>query len=154
MIQEHGYQPSIHLLKVEEQPADTLVAATLNLVPGEPVVAIQKLFLADDKPVIFNQTYLARRLIKQPCQPDDFTMPIYQFLPKFCQQELAYAFSEIIPLIAPAWLVDRLDLPGSPSAILTLQEMSYNPDNEPILSAHSYFRDDLLRLRLIRRQSQ
>jgi hypothetical protein len=57
-------------------------------------------------------------------------------------------------LIAPAWLVDRLDLPSTSTALLCLEEIGYNPDNEPIIKANSYFRDDLLRLRLIRRQRQ
>jgi GntR family transcriptional regulator len=154
LIREHGYKPAIHLLRVEEQPADPNLAATLNLETAEPVLMIQKLFLADDTPVIFNQAHLPLKLIKRPYTLDDFQAPIYQFLPKFCQQALAYSFSEIVPLIAPVWLIDRLALPASPTALLALEEISYNPDNDPILKAYSYFRDDLLRLRLIRRQSQ
>jgi len=57
------------------------------------------------------------------------------------------------PLIAPDWLVDILNLPQQPTALIAFEEIGYNLDNEPILKAHSFFRDDLLRLRLIRRES-
>ncbi|MCK6626765.1 MAG: GntR family transcriptional regulator [Anaerolineae bacterium] len=154
LIHEHGYEPAIKLLCVEEQPADPGLAATLNLEASEPVLVIHKLFLADASPVIFNQTHLPLKWLKRPHTPDDFLAPVYQILPKLCQQELAYAFSEIVPLIAPPWLMDRLALPSTPTALLALEEIGYNPDNDPILKACSYFRDDLLRLRLIRRQSQ
>jgi GntR family transcriptional regulator len=154
LIREHGYEPAVHLLQVEERPADPPLAAALNLTLGRPVVSVQKVFLADAQPVIFNQTFLSSQLIKRPYTADDFSGPVYQFLPKFCLQELAYFFSEIVPLIAPPWLVERLELSSSPAALLSLQEVGYNQDNEPIIKASSYFRDDLLRLRLIRRQGQ
>ncbi|MCL4297716.1 MAG: GntR family transcriptional regulator [Anaerolineae bacterium] len=154
LIREHGYEPAVHLLQVEERVADPPLATALNLTPGQPVIAVQKLFLADTQPVIFNHTFLSPHLIKRPYTANDFSEPMYQFLPKFCQQELAYFFSEIVPLIAPSWLVERLELASSPVALLSLQEVGYNQDNEPIIKASSYFRDDLLRLRLIRRQGQ
>jgi DNA-binding GntR family transcriptional regulator len=39
---------------------------------------------------------------------------------------------------------------GTP--LIKFDETGYNEDNEPILKAYSYFRDDLLRLRLLRRR--
>jgi GntR family transcriptional regulator len=154
LIREHGYEPAVHMLCVEEQRADPALAAALNLTPNQPLISVQKLFLADTQPVIFNQTVLSLALIKRPYTAEDLNGPIYQFLPKFCQEELAFFFSEIVPLLAPPWLVERLDLPSSPTAILSLQEVGYNSDNEPLIKATSYFRDDFLRLRLIRRQGQ
>ena len=40
----------------------------------------------------------------------------------------------------------------SPTAVLSIEEVGYNEENEPILKAYSYFRDDLLRLGIIRRK--
>jgi hypothetical protein len=51
----------------------------------------------------------------------------------------------------PQNLVDRLDLPPQKTAPLFFyEEIGYNQDNEPITKPHSYFRDNLLRLCLIR----
>jgi GntR family transcriptional regulator len=154
LIREHGYTPSIQLLCADEQPADAVTAGQLRVEPGEKLLVIQKLFQADDKPVIFTQTYLPAQLIKCPFNFDDLGAPIFEFLPKFCRQELAYYLSEIVPLIAPAWLVDRLDLPQPDTAILSFEELIHNQTNEPIAKATSYFRNDLLRLRLIRRNAK
>lgn len=151
LIREHGFTPSIQITGVDEKPVDPQVIASLDLTPEDTVLTIQKLFLADAEPVIFNITYLPTKLIKRPYTPEDFRIPIFQFLSQFCQQELAYYLSEIVPLTAPAWLVDRLAL-GQPNiALLSFKELGHNSNHEPLIKATSYFRDDLLRLRLIRR---
>jgi DNA-binding GntR family transcriptional regulator len=54
--------------------------------------------------------------------------------------------------LADAKLIEILRLP-SPTPLISLEEVGYNELNEPILTASSYFRDDLLRLRLIRRKT-
>ncbi len=154
MLQAHGYEPSTCIISVEEKPADARTARELNLRKGEPVLSVQKLFLADEQPVIFTLNHIPAQVIKRPYTPDDFHLPIYQFLPEFCQQHLAYYLSEIAPMLASDWLSEVLHLPQPYSALLAFEEIGYNQGNIPILMAYSYFRDDLLRLRLIRRESQ
>jgi GntR family transcriptional regulator len=151
LIREHGYTPTIRLLRVDEQPAGPQLAAELKLGSDEAVLSIQKLFLADAQPVILTQTYIPKDMMKRSYTADDFQAPVYELLPKFCRQELAYYLSELVPLVVPAWLADQLDLPAQKTAVISFEEIGYNPDNEPVIKAYSYFRNDLLRLRLIRR---
>lgn len=152
LIREHGYTPSIALVEVEERRAEAELARCLNLKSGERLLAVQKLFLADGQPVIVTWTYLPKKMIKLPYGPDDLRTPVYQFLPEFCYQTLAYYLTDIVPIIAPAWLVERLALRSKPpTALLSFEEIGHNQDHEPIIKAVSFFRDDLLRLRLMRR---
>jgi GntR family transcriptional regulator len=154
MLEAHGYAPSTRIVSVEEKAAEPRVAKELNLKPDERVLTVQKLFLADNTPVIFTENYIPTQIIKTPYTADDFHLPMYDFLPNFCQQHLVYYLSEIVPLLAPDWLVARLNLPPQATALITFQEVGYNQENIPILRACSYFRDDLVRLRLIRRKVQ
>jgi GntR family transcriptional regulator len=112
---------------------------------------VEKLFLADNNPVIFSRTLIPTALIQQPYTAEDCKAPIYQFIPDFCRQSLAYFLSDIVPLVAPAWLVEQFDLPQPQTALLSFEEVGYNQEHEPLVKATSYFRDDLLRLRLLRR---
>lgn len=153
MLEAHGYTPSTRIIRVEEQPTDDEIAAVLALEPNDGLLIVEKLFLADDRPVTLVVNHIPTSIIEQPYTNDDFCQPIYQFLSEFCQQHLAYYISEIIPLIAPIWLTEVLDLPQEKTAVLAFDEVGYNQDNEPIIKACSYFRDDLLRLRLIRRET-
>jgi GntR family transcriptional regulator len=153
MLKAHGYTPSNRIISVEEQPADPQIAAALALSAGDTLLVVKKLFLADQRPVILAINHIPARIFDCSCRPDDFHRPVYQVLAEFCRQNLSYYISEIVPLMAPPWLSDLLDLPGQKAALLSFDEVGYNQDNEPIVKAYSYFRDDLLRLRLIRREA-
>jgi len=151
VLEAHGYSPTTRIIKVEEQPASANIKTDLDLNNDENLLLVQKLFLADRKPVILTCTYIPSSFVTPPYTDYDFHLPMYRFLPKYCQQHFAYYFSEIVPLIAPAWLIDILELPRQKTVLLSFDEIGYNQDNQPIVKAFSYFRDDLLRLRLIRR---
>ena len=154
LIAEHGYTPTVQLVAFKEHQTNRELAELFGLAPNKPLLEVHKLFLADDQPVVFNCTWLPMALIERAYTPDDFKAPLYQFLPEVCQQTLSYFLTEIVPLIAPSWLAMRLGLPSSdPTALMSFEEVGYNAENDPILKSVTYFRDDLLRLRLIRRLS-
>jgi GntR family transcriptional regulator len=151
LISDHGYTPTVRLLNATEIPAPPELAACLNLSPHQPVLQIKKLFLADNQPVIFSQTSFNPHLIVEPYTQDDLRGPVYGFMPHFCRQEFAYYLTEIVPVAAPPWLANSLQLPPHKTALISFEETGFNSDDQPIVKATSYFRDDLLRLRLIRR---
>jgi GntR family transcriptional regulator len=152
MLEAHGYTPSTEILEIEEKTVEAQIATDLGLSLNETVLVVKKLFLADSQPVILTFNYIPTRLIKVNHPPDVFHQPVFQFLDLYCQQQLSYYLSEIVPLITPDWLATLLHLPQSQTALLSFEEIGYNQENLPILRACSYFRDDLLRLRLIRRE--
>lgn len=152
MLEAHGYTPSTEILGVEEQTVEAQTAADLGLSPNETILVIKKLFLADNQPVILTFNHIPTGLIKSDYPPEVFHQPVFQFLDSYCQQHLSYYLSEIVPLVAPAWLASVLHLPQPQTALLSFEEIAYNQENLPILRACSYFRDDLLRLRLMRRE--
>ena len=154
MLQAHGYTPSTRILSTDLQPTDAATAAALNLATGDSLLVIKKLFLADEQPVILTVNHLPAALVRLTYTAEDFHPPIYHFLATFCGQHLSYYISEITPLLAPAWVTQTLNLPRSKTALLSFDEIGYNQNNQPIVKAYSYFRDDMLRLRLIRREAQ
>jgi GntR family transcriptional regulator len=154
MLEAHGYTPTNRIIEVSRQPAAATLAAELDIAPEAEILQVKKLFLADGEPVIFTVNHIPTALITTPYTADDFHPPISQFLKSRCQQELTYCLSEIVPLVAPDCLVEILHLTPTKTALLAFDEVGYNQDNAPILKARSYFRDDLLRLRLIRREMQ
>jgi len=151
MIRDHGFSPTVQLVDVREEKVDPDLVSELNVAADEKLLVVQKLFLADEKPVIFSRTFVPPRIITLDFTSDDLHGPIYEFVPNYCQQEFAYYVTEIVPVVAPAWLVDRLALPPAVTALISFEEVGFNQAGEPIIKAYSYFRSDLLRLRLIRR---
>ncbi len=153
MLEAHGYEHAVRVISVQTAPAAPEIAEALNLSADDETLIIKKLFLADKRPVILTINHIPTQLLAANYTTGNFKLPVYQFLSDVCEQHLSYYLSEIIPLIAPPWLVNLLELPRKKTAILSFDELGYNQDNEPIIKAQSYFRDDLLRLRLIRREA-
>jgi GntR family transcriptional regulator len=152
VIQAHGYTPSTKILKVYQESASDEVADGLEITPGAEVLTVEKLFMADNQPVILAYNRIPMQFVTQPYKPDDFLVPVYEFLWGNGRQRLTYYLSEIIPIIADDYLPEILHInPNTP--LISFSEIGYNADNEPILHSSSCFRDDLLRLRLIRRQT-
>jgi len=85
LIRKQGYTPSIKVITAKKKQVGPEISAAFNLAPATTMLVVQKLFLADGQPVIFNHAYIPSNLIKQPYTPDNFQLPVYQFLPAFCR---------------------------------------------------------------------
>jgi len=152
VLEDHGYTPATRILEVDQEAANAATAAELSIGAGETLHHVKKLFLADGEPVILTHNYIPSRYIRQPFEPEDLRRPVYRFLQEYGEQNLSYYLSEIVPHIASDDLAQTLHVrPGTP--LISFEEIGYNGENLAILKSTSYFRDDLLRLRLIRREA-
>jgi GntR family transcriptional regulator len=152
MLEAHGYTPSIKILTVDTIPAGNKLAAALNILEEETVLRIEKLFLENRQPVILVRNYIPVDLITRQYKKKDLKEPVFEFITRFTNQHLSYYLSELAPILSDAKLNEILRL-SAPAPLISLEEVGYNELNEPILKASSFFRDDLLRLRLIRRKT-
>jgi GntR family transcriptional regulator len=152
VLEDHGYTPSVRVASHEIAPADGATAEALGLDPGETVLMIEKLFLEDDKPVILTRNHVASRLLVDTDFEHDEATPVYEFLEQHANRALAYYVSEIVPVALDREIADALGVaPGTPA--VSFEEVGYDQGNEPVVRATSWFRDDLLRFRLIRRKT-
>src|SRR5690606_32571845 len=119
--------------------------------PDEPLSLVTKLFLENELPVILTHNSIPERLMTERYAQADLSRPLYEFLELFTRQRLAYYVTDIVPVVADEEVGSLLKIePGTP--LVSFDEIGYNDSNDPIVKAHSYFRDDLLRLRLLRRR--
>jgi len=151
MLRAHGYAPSVQVLGVKTAPLDDHAAQQLGRDAGVEALVMEKLFLEDDTPAIFTRNIVPLSLLHCQPTPDQARLPIYEFLEQCSRHRLAYYLSELIPTVADASLARTLAIAaGAP--LLALTEIGYDSDNAPILRATSWFRDDRIRFRLIRRR--
>jgi len=151
-LRAHGYTPAVKVLRVYETPATAALAQALALSEGVAVLVIEKLFLEDETPAIFTLNSIPKRLLIKSVDEESVQVPVYDFLEAHCQQHLLYYLSEIVPMVAQNDLATVLDVRPN-TALFSFEEIGYNTDNLPIVKAVSYFRDDLIRFRLIRRRA-
>lgn len=157
MLEAHGFTPSTRVLEAAETTAAAAglsheVCAELQLTGDEPVLLLRKLFLENDVPVILTGNVIPLRLLANDYDRESVARPVYEFLEAFGRERLAYYLTEIVPVVVEGNTAALLQVaPNTP--LVSFDEIGYSETNEPIIKAWSYFRDDLLRLRLLRRRA-
>ena len=152
VLEDHGYVPSIRVLAETEMTADTDTADALGLDEDDAVLVIEKLFLEDEDPVILTINRIPSRIFTETDYADDEATPVYEFLEQHCNRTLTYYLSEIIPVSLDKDVAGKLGVAKGTLAI-SFEEIGFDQNNEPIVRATSYFRDDLIRFRLMRRRA-
>ena len=151
VLEDHGYTPSVKVLRVDRETADARTAAELGLEPGDPLVVIEKLFLENRKPVVLTINRIPAELIDDDA-PLEGAEPLPELLEAHTDRNLSYYLSEIVPVKLSAHEAGQLGVKKGTPAI-SFEEIGFDQDNNPVVQATSFFRDDLLRFRLIRRKS-
>ncbi len=140
VLEDHGYTPSVEVLRVETTAED-----------GAEVLLIEKLFLEDDRPVVLTRNRIPTEFITDAEYQRDGATPIYDFIDQHTGRTLSYYVSDIVPVALEGEVAAMLGVEPGTLAV-AFEEIGYDQDNEPVVRATSYFRDDLLRFRLIRRR--
>ena len=151
VLEENGYTPSVRVLRDAVVPADAAAAEALDIAEGSDVIEIEKLFLENSTPVILTINRIPVDVVAVPDQVRD-ELPIYDFLDEYSDRRLSYYVSEIVPAAFGAPVARHLAVPRG-TVGLAFVETGYDQANLPIVYATSFFRDDLLRFRVIRRRS-
>ena len=150
VLEDHGYAPSVRVLSSHARPADDTTTEALSLEKNAQVLIIEKLFLEDEDPVILTINRIPSRIFTNTEYTDDEATPVYEFLELHCNRTLSYYLSEIIPVSLDKELAKKLGVAAGTLAV-SFDEIGFDQNNEPVVRATSYFRDDLLRFRLMRR---
>jgi GntR family transcriptional regulator len=152
LITAAGFVADVKTLEICPECADAETARRLSIQPGTPMLRVRKLFLADGRPAIYVDEVLRTDLIAEAYDPLELQKPIWQFLERRCHRQVKYVLSELLAIAAHRELARLLDVaPGS--ATLEFSEVFYDLKNEPLVLAHIYFRDQLIRFHALRKVS-
>jgi len=153
VLADHGYEPSVKVLSESSGPADDATAEQLGLDSSDEVLSIEKVFLENRDPVIMTTNRIPTAMLVDSDYTADEAAPLFQFVEEHCDRVLEYYLSEIIPVVLDADTAATLGVAeGTPA--LCFDEVGFDQNNEPIARATSFFRDDLLRFRMMRRRTR
>lgn len=149
LIAEAGYQPAIQPISMLTRDATAEEARVLNVVEGEPVVVLVRLFLADERPFILATNVMPQKLFKANGDFYDGRLPLHNFLHQYCAQTIGYAIYEIRPRLADdEKTIQLLDCqPGR--LLLQFSTIFYNQENRPLVWGHSTYDDSVVKLRFM-----
>jgi GntR family transcriptional regulator len=151
-MQSLGRQASARVLDKQIVPASESIAQQLALTTGTLVVRIQRVRLADNAPLSFDETYLPREIGEKIIENDLETEPIFSLLEQKYKIPLLEAEYRLEAVSADATVARALGV-GIGSPIFLIERTSYSVEQRPIDYEKLYYRGDQIRFvtRLARR---
>lgn len=146
-MQALGLQPSARVVKIETTRVTDEIARHLDLVPGEAVTHVQRVRLANDQPVSFDDTYLPKDLGQRIAGEDLEVYPIFALLEEKYGLKLREAEYVVEASSADRVTARHLGLRvGQP--IFLIERTSYSMDGRPVDYERLYYRGDRVRYRM------
>jgi GntR family transcriptional regulator len=133
-------------------PASESVARQLALTAGTLAVRIQRVRLADNAPLSFDETYLPRDIGERILESNLETEPIFLLLEQKYDTPLVEAEYRLEAISADSTVAGALGI-GEGSPIFLIERTSFTTDHTPIDYEKLYYRGDQIRFvtRLARR---
>lgn len=144
MIRSAGMTPGTTLVNIQVAAASQETARALNLAEGAPVVALERVRTADQKPVVYSWDYCPEALVGE-IEAGVFQageeVSLYQMLRDNFGQVVEYGVARILPVSASAPVAEKLQVPLG-SVLLCLLQTDYSASDEPILYSCEYHLPD------------
>ncbi|MCL4459022.1 MAG: GntR family transcriptional regulator [Chloroflexi bacterium] len=140
-MQQRGMRPGAKVLDIEVLPAPAGIASKLRLEPGEPVIMIKRLRLADDEPMGIQTAYIPHRLCPHLVNDDLNDQSLYQLLSTKYGLRPRRATESYVAVQADKGEARLLKSPEN-AAVLAVERISYSADGQPIEFVRSVMRGD------------
>ncbi len=143
-IERGGRKPGTRVLGLTVEPADEVVAGALGLEPGTPVVALRRIRLADDEPIVVETSRLPAARFPGLEKVDFSSVRLYDTLATTYGCRPSRARETFEPILLTAGEADLLGARrGEPA--LRVERIAYDQDDLPIEHCRSTVRGDRYR---------
>jgi len=148
IIETNGYKPTIKSLSIEKRSATEEEAAALAVEPGDELLSLTRLFLANDRPVILARNIIPSEFLREPAEEIDGQLHIGEILSRYCHQNIAFAITDIHSAQVDDEVHNLLGIELD-QAVLALRVAFFSKQNVPLALGSNYFDDTVLRLSLV-----
>ena len=148
LIKSNGFSPSIQLISKEIRIPTEEETEMLTIEPGDRLLSLQRLFLANEKPVILTYNLFPLTLFRASLDDVDGNLHIRDILQTYFNQEIAFVITDIHATLTGEKVGALLNT-SSERAMLALAVSFYNKDNVLLSLGTNYFDDDALSLNLV-----
>jgi GntR family transcriptional regulator len=140
-MRTRGLVPGTTILFSGLIPAPEDVADQLNIAPGEELVRLERLRLANDEPMSIEESYLVHRFCPGLLSDDFSQVPLRERLEQRYGIVWARAMQTIRAIIATSYHAQLLSIPAR-SPLLFIERVSYSQLNIPVEYLRIYYRGD------------
>jgi GntR family transcriptional regulator len=145
-----GLRASARVVTTEEIPAPAKVANVLHVLTGTTVMHIQRVRMANNEPISFDDSYVPLEYGVALTKEDLTVRPLYTLFEREMGMPLSGADYVLQATEAAPFVAEQLDYPtGSP--VFLIERTTYTavePAPRPILFEYLYYRGDRVKYRL------
>jgi GntR family transcriptional regulator len=160
-IAQMGYAPTMGVCRVEVVEAADVVARELRLPRRTHVCHIERVRLADGRPVVLCHDYVNARLLReQGIHVDDVERQIlarggslYTWLEQDLGRSIDTALARIEPVVASAETAAALEVEAG-VALLRLRQTHFGQDGAEILYSDNLHNSELMHFHVVRRRAR
>ncbi|MGB9799089.1 MAG: GntR family transcriptional regulator [Thermanaerothrix sp.] len=150
LAQRIGLEVHMGECTIAQVGADDTVAAGLRVAPGTTVVRVERVILADNRPVAFLVDILPQNILTPEELNEGFTGSVLDFLLHRGTPQLADSFTEIRAVAASSDIARRLEIQRG-DVLLMFQAQLFDAGGNVVDFSHSYFLPGYFRFHVVRR---
>jgi GntR family transcriptional regulator len=137
---DQGLQPRSDVLSLKVIPADSALAAHLQIHANDPVNQFVRVRLADDEPLQYETIYIPWK-IAPGLVDDDCQGSLFQLLKSKYNIHIDRTVESIEPILVTDTISKHLNIPiGAPA--FSIETITYSSENTPIEYSSAIFRGD------------
>jgi GntR family transcriptional regulator len=160
-IAQLGYAPAVGDCRIELVPAPEVVAHELRLPKDAAVCHLERVRLADGRPVMLCDDYIdARLLLERDIALDDIQRQLfaragslYAWLEHDVGRAIDTALARIEPVVATKESAAALGV-AEGSALLRLRQTHFGPDGSQVLYSENVHNSELMHFHVVRRRAR
>jgi GntR family transcriptional regulator len=153
MISDSGRTPSVQFISFSTRKPSEEEIELFGLNPEMDLQALERLFWADDIPVIYSSNLFPSAVFCTTGDEVRFDLPIHRFLEYHCGEKIGYSVNNLSAVEAPEGLERWLQIPrGKP--VLRFVDIFYSAQDEELMYGINYYNDKILRIRIARSWGQ
>ncbi len=156
LITDNGFEPGYEQLRTAIIEPTPEMVENFKLNPGDQVLEIEKVFLADGDPIIYCINHIPQWVFMVDFPGDEIykpglTEPILEFLEQKCGQSISYYVSSVRADILKNCGVPKIFKKMDPlTPVLVIDEIGYNRDELPVHQSIEYHPGNRMSFKLIR----
>jgi DNA-binding GntR family transcriptional regulator len=143
MIESAGLKPGTSHLAILKETADKEKAEQLHVPVGTPLVTVERVRTADERPVVYSLDTLTEALIQRAGFDPQLLLSesIYNLLQISLGPVIDYGIARLRPVIPPRQVAEKLQLPPNGLALYIVQT-DYSSIDEPLVYSCEYHLPD------------
>ncbi|MGH9022048.1 MAG: GntR family transcriptional regulator [Acidimicrobiia bacterium] len=137
----HGLEPEARVISTDVVSADIVVAQELHIPEGSKAMRIERIRLADRRPILFDVSHLPLEIGQRVVNEDLRMRPIFEILENDLGVDLNEAYYHIRAVAAQEPIATHLRVRrGTP--LLMIERTTFSRDGAPVDYENLYYRAD------------